>query len=93
MARKKKGHATILLLVGNRETTHRGPTLQAALRTAERSRLSKSCTIRWGRTFRLPSRRTAGGNGRVFCEGRYTGRDAYWMGVRTNPKGWRRGRP
>lgn len=93
MARKKtrKKHATVLVLISGRETTHRGATLKQALKTAERSRLGAGCHVKWSKTYRLPSKKVAGGEGPVVCRGEKTGTTAFWMGVRTNPKGWRRG--
>jgi hypothetical protein len=89
--RKQKGHATVLVLVGRTETTHRGATLKKALAIAERARMRPGCTIEWGRTRKMPSRKIAGGDGVVKCSGKVIDH-AYFIAVRKNPRKWRRGR-
>ena len=91
MATKRKKHATVLLLVHDRETTHRGETLKQALKIAEKSRLSKGCAIRWDKTRQSPAGQTAAGDGYVICGGQKR-EPAYFIAVRSNPRNWRRGK-
>lgn len=90
MAHRKK-HATIKLLIGNRETTHRGATFKQALKVGESARLRPGCSIKWSKVFRVGGRRarTVLVDGRIFCNGRDTHNMAFGMGVRRNVRGWR----
>lgn len=66
--RRQKKHATVILQVGmGHETKHRGKTIQTALAAGVRSRLPKSCTVRWLRMEKLAT--VAGGEGRIDCGG------------------------
>lgn len=65
MAKRTKKRATVLLLTGGRETTHRGPTLQKALAAAKNARLPKECSVKWTKMRKLNS--VAGGEGVVKC--------------------------
>ena len=48
MPRKRKRRNVIVAVMrGNHETRHRGPTLRAALRVAERERVPAGCRVEW----------------------------------------------
>jgi hypothetical protein len=84
MARRSKKRATVILLVGQRETTHRGNTLKSALATGVRTRLPSDCSVKWGKMHKLASGRAAGGEGVVQCPRRpqLDGAYAYFIALR-----------